>query len=182
MIDPYARVNERIRDKRRAQGRRDDEYDALIRAASLELGAVTEAAIGLFIDLAERVGLRSLEDAARTGAAHRLRWAPEAVRAARFASSRLPGAGGRAVSTSSEWAIRTGFSILRDVRRYLESTRRGAGSAYNRPRRQPPPTPQPSRSSASRATGRRGRPDTATGPVSRRTKGRTKHRPEGRRG
>ena len=48
MIDPYAKVNERIRARRRAQGRRDDEYDALIRAASQELGAATEAALGLF--------------------------------------------------------------------------------------------------------------------------------------
>lgn len=173
MIDPYARVNERIRDKRRAQGRRDDEHDALIRAASVELGAVTEAALGLLLDLVERVGLRSLEDAARTGTAGRFRWAPEAVRAARFASSRLPGASGRAVSTSSDWAIRTGFSILRDLRRQLESTRREGGPAYDRPRK--PPTPP-------RPAGRKGRPDAARGPENRRATGRAKDRPEDRRG
>jgi hypothetical protein len=144
VIDPHAKVNERIRGKRRAQGRRDDEYDALIRAASHELGATAEAALGVFLDVAERVGLRYLEEAARTGATRNFRWTPDAVRAARFATSRLPGASGRVVSQSSEWAVRTGFSVLRELRRRLEDTRRGMGPSGDRPRR-PPPTPPPPR-------------------------------------
>lgn len=124
MIDPYAKVNERIRGRRRAQGRREDEYDALIRAASHELGAATEAVMGIVLDVVERVGLRYLEDAARTGATKRVPWAPDAVRAARYASTRLPGASGRAVSQTSEWMVRTGLSVLKQVRRRLESTRR----------------------------------------------------------
>jgi len=151
VIDPYAKVNERIRARRRAQGRRDDEYDALIRAASQELGAATEAALGLFVDVGERVGLRYLEEAARVGATSRFRWAPDAVRAARYASARLPGASGRVVSTSSEFAIRTAFSVLRELRRRLEGTRRTATR-----RSEPSPRSAPS-DTAPRPAGRRGR-------------------------
>lgn len=125
MIDPYARVNQRIRSRRRAQGRRDTEYDPLVRAASHELGAAAEAALGLLLDVAERMGLRYLEEAARSGATRRFRWAPDAVRGVRFASARLPAASGRAVSMSSELAIRTGLSVISELRRGLESTRRG---------------------------------------------------------
>ena len=162
MIDPYAKVNERIRARRRAQGRRDDEYDALIRAASQELGAATEAALGLFVDVGERVGLRYLEEAARVGATSRFRWAPDAVRAARYASARLPGASGRVVSTSSEFAIRTAFSVLRALRRRLEGTRRTASPGGDRPRRAPTRRSEPSPRSAPsdtapRPAGRRGR-------------------------
>jgi hypothetical protein len=182
VIDPYAKVNERIRGKRRAQGRRDDEFDALIRAASHEFGAATEAALGLFVDLAERVGLRYLEEAARTGAARRFRWTPDAVRAMRFASSRLPGAGGRAVSSSSDLMIRTGLSVLQELRRRLEGTRRSAGSGDDRPRRQPrapksPPPPPP----APRSYGRGGRADPSPGPRDSRTSRRPPDRPEDRR-
>lgn len=181
MIDPYARVNERIRGKRRAQGRRDDEYDALIRAASHELGATTEAVLGLFLDVVERVGLRYLEDAARMGATRQFRWTPDAVRAMRFASSRLPGASGRAVSTSSDWAIRTGLSVLGELRRRLESTRREAESSDVRPRRQPrKPGPRPP-TRAPRAAGREGRPYTRRGEGDRRPSRRTPERPEDRR-
>lgn len=162
MIDPYAKVNERIGAKRRAQGRRDDEYDALIRAASHELGAATEAALGLFVDVAERVGLRYLEEAARMGATSRFRWTPDAVRAARFASSRLPAAGGRAVSRSSQFAIQTAFSVLRGLRRRLESTRRAARPGGDRVprdagRRKPPPRSATSETPWSRPGGRRDR-------------------------
>jgi len=150
VIDPYGKVNERIRAKRRARGRRDDEYDGLIRAASQELGAATEAALGIFFDIAERVGLRYLEEAARAGATRRFRWTPEAVRGVRLASSRLPGASGRVVSQSSEWAVRTGLSVLRELRRRLEDTRRERGPGGDRrrrpstpPRGQPPRPPAP---------------------------------------
>lgn len=182
MIDPYARVNERIRGERRARGRRDDEYDALIRAASHEFGAATEAALGLFVDLAERVGLRYLEEAARTGADRRFRWTPDAVRAVRFASSRLPGAGGRAISSSSDLIIRTGLSVLQELRRRLEGTRRSAGSGDDRPRRQTrasKPKPPPPR--APRDYSRGGRPDPPRGQGNRRTPRRTPDRPEDRR-
>ena len=125
MIDPYGKVNERIRAKRRARGRRDDEYDGLIRAASQELGAATEAALGIFFDIAERVGLRYLEEAARAGATRRFRWTPEAVRGVRLASSR-------------------------ELRRRLEDTRRERGPGGDRrrrpstpPRGQPPRPPAP---------------------------------------
>lgn len=134
MIDPYASVNERIRRERRTRGRRDDEYDAVIRAASQELGAATEAALGLFVDVAERVGLRYLEEAARRGATRRFRWAPDAVRAARYASTRMPAAGGRAVSTSSEYVVRAVLSAVRELRRRLEGGRRyAAGGGGQRP-------------------------------------------------
>lgn len=124
VIDPYAKVNERLRSKRRAQGRRDDELDALIRAASQELGAATEAALGVFVDVAERVGLRYLEEAAKIGGATGpLQFAPKVVRAARATSARLPGASGRLLSNSSEAILHSGFSILRKVRRLLEDTR-----------------------------------------------------------
>jgi hypothetical protein len=135
VIDPYAGVNERIRGKRRSRGRRDDEFDRLIRAASQELGSAAEAALGLFVDVAERVGLRYLEEAARTGGANRMRWAPEAVRAARFATSRLPAASGRAVSGSSEWGIRMGLSALRELRKRLETIRRKPDPGEDRDRR-----------------------------------------------
>lgn len=145
MIDPYAGVNERIRGRRRGRGRRDDEFDRLIRAASHELGAAAEAILGLFVDVAERVGLRYLEEAARTAGADRMRWAPEAVRAARFATSRLPAASGRAVSGSSEWGIRMGLSALRELRRRLEPSRRkpAPGGHDRRPPRGPRARPRP---------------------------------------
>jgi hypothetical protein len=149
VTDPYAKVNERIRRERRAAGRREDEYDALIRAMSKELGQMTEAALGLFLDFAERVGLRYLEEAARTGATRRFGWAPEAVRAARFASSRMPGASGRVVAQSSDWAVRTGFAVLRDLRQRLERTRRGR-VARAEPRSQPSAARATPRSAASR--------------------------------
>jgi hypothetical protein len=148
VIDPYADVNERIRRKRRAQGRRDDEYEVLIRAASHELGAATEAALGIFLDVAERIGLRYLEEAAALGATRRFRWAPEAVRAARFASSRLPPASGRVVSQSSEFTIRAAFSVLRELRQRLERTRRKPKPSAGRRRpRGAPPTTRPRRPS-----------------------------------
>jgi hypothetical protein len=159
VIDPYAKTNERIRSKRRARGRRDDQYDAMIRAASQELGAATEAALGIFLDVAERVGLRSLEEAARKGATRRLRWTPEAVRAARYASSRLPGASGRVVSQSSEWAVRTGLAVLQEIRRRLEHARRDAAAGGDRarpaPGRRRPPPQRPARNSR-RYSGRQG--------------------------
>jgi hypothetical protein len=164
VIDPYAKVNERIGAKRRARGRRDDEYDALIRAASHELGAAAEAALGLFVDVAERVGLRYLEEAARMGATRRFRWTPDAVRAVRFASSRLPAAGGRAVSRSSQFAIETAFSVLRGLRRRLEDTRHsarpGGGDRVPRDagRRKPTPRSAASETAWSRPVGRRDRP------------------------
>ena len=153
MTDPHAKINERIRSGRRASGRRDDEYDALIRAASKELGQTAEAALGLFLDVAERVGLRYLEEAARKGATRRFRWVPEAMRVARFASSRMPGASGRMVAQSSDWAVRTGFAVLRELRRRLERTRRDRVGP-TAPRSQPSATARAARRSpASRATG-----------------------------
>ena len=134
MIDPYAKVNERIRNKRRAQGRRDDQYDALIRSASQEAGAIAEAAIGILLDVVERVALRSLEQAARMGATRGLHWTPEAIRAARYASTRVPGASGRVVSQSSEWIAHAGLSVLKELRRNLERTRRGAPRSSGRAR------------------------------------------------
>ena len=134
MIDPYAKVNERIRNKRRAQGRRDNQYDALIRSASQEVGAVTEAAMGIFLDIVERVALRYLEQGARMGATRGLHWTPDAVRAARYASTRVPGASGRVVSQSSEWVVQTGLSVLKELRRNLEDTRREAAGSSGRAR------------------------------------------------
>jgi len=52
VIDPYAKLGERLRSKGRAQGRREDEFDALIRAASQEMGAAAEAALGILVDIA----------------------------------------------------------------------------------------------------------------------------------
>ena len=168
MIDPYAKVNEKIRSRRRAQGRRDNEHDALIRAASHELGAATEAALGLVFDVMERVGLRYLEEAARTGATRRFRWAPDAVRGVRFASSRLPGASGRAVSMSSEVALRAGLSVIRELRRRLESTRREATSGEDRSRRRPKPSTAGVRTPA---------PRTRAAPAPKTTRGRAGRRP-----
>jgi hypothetical protein len=123
VIDPYAKLGERLRSKSRTQGRREDEFDALIRAASQEMGAAAEAALGILVDIAEGVGLRYLEDAARMGGGSS-QFAPRAVRAARAATSRLPSASGRALSTSAETILHAGFSVLRELRRRLESGRR----------------------------------------------------------
>jgi hypothetical protein len=166
VIDPYATVNARLRDRRRAQGRRDDEYDRLIRAVSQELGAATEAALGLFADVAERVGLRYLEEAARRGATRRLGWAPHAVRAVRSATARLPAAGGRAVGTSAEFAVRTALTLVRELRGRLEARRRRA--AHGRPRAgpppgQPPPGPGPGEGGRAPGAGRRKPPRRSPG-------------------
>jgi hypothetical protein len=184
VIDPYAKVNARIRDRRRAQGRRDDEYDALIRAASHEMGAATEAMLGIFLDVAERVGLRYLEEAARAGAKGRLRWTPDAVRAARVVTARMPGATGRAVSQSSEWAIKAGFSVLRELRRRLEDTRRGMGSRGDRGRGPAGPTaPRGARPSAPRPPERPPeRPRRPEKPPERPARGRGRGRPTERPG
>lgn len=147
VIDPYAKLGERLRSKGRAQGRREDEFDALIRAASQEMGAAAEAALGILVDIAEGVGLRYLEDAARMGGGSS-QFGPRAVRAARAATSRLPAASGRALSTSAETILHAGFSVLRELRRRLESGRRRVRPAgHPRPpapgtgRRRSPPSP-----------------------------------------
>jgi hypothetical protein len=150
VIDPYAKLGERLRSKGRAHGRGEDEFDALIRAASQEMGAAAEAALGILVDIAEGVGLRYLEDAARMGGGSS-QFAPRAVRAARAATSRLPSASGRALSTSAETILHAGFSVLRELRRRLESGRRRVRPAgHPRPpapgtgrRRSPPPPDLP---------------------------------------
>ncbi len=169
VIDPYAKLGERLRSKGRAQGRREDEFDALIRAASQEMGAAAEAALGILVDIAEGVGLRYLEDAARMGGGSS-QFGPRAVRAARAATSRLPAASGRALSTSAETILHAGFSVLRELRRRLESGRRRVRPAgHPRPpapgtgrRRSPPPDLSPDLAEAepevpSRARAARGR-------------------------
>lgn len=138
MTDPYARVNERIDRDRHARGLEAADAPAdLFRRVSDELGATTEAALGLVVDVTHHLGLRFLEEATRAGGSGRLAWSRTAVRAALFAASRMPTAGGRITGTSSQWALETGFSVLQALRRSLQQVRRTTGGASSRPA--PPP-------------------------------------------
>jgi hypothetical protein len=130
VIDPYAKANERIRSRSRGRAAdpREREDDRLIRSAGQDVGAAVEAAVGLVFDAVERVGLRSLEDAARSGVLTDAAWAPRAVRGVRYASSRLPGSSGRMVSGFTAFVLRNGLTVVRELRERLERTRRDVRS------------------------------------------------------
>ena len=130
MTDEHSYSNERIRMEGRQRGSEDEgKHDELMRVVAQELGATVEAALGIVVDYAQHFGLRVMERAVRKGkgASGRLRWAQMAVRVAGATSSRLAPTGGRVASASSLWAMRSGFRLLRRIRRGLEQGRRTPG-------------------------------------------------------
>jgi hypothetical protein len=158
VLDPYAKANERIRSRSRGRAADPQERDTdrLIRSASQDLGATVEAAVGLVFDAVERVGLRSLEDAARSGVLTDAAWAPRAVRGVRYASSRLPGSSGRMVSGFTAFVLRNGLTVVRELRERLESTRRDARSPGDGAvEGAPAPAPAPARERSGKARARR---------------------------
>lgn len=85
---------------------------------------MVEAALGVAFDTLERVGFDKLEEGARKGSTKNLKWLPDAVRGVRTVSARLPGSSGRAVASAAELVLRTGLATVRDLRLWLEDSRR----------------------------------------------------------